>query len=387
VRAVKRFLPATLAILFLFCGFLLSRAAGTDSDPLITLSFLSTKFSAAVGQRADSAWKPLADQIATKLAAKKNDVLNQIDKTTLINQIAALYIERTGGASGGFTPRFSGVTLKKGDTITGGVGTGLILRVGSAQLSGAAGTAVVNVTAGTELKAGANVPGNQYCLLLAADGTGFTITSDTATVAVDGSYRVTPAYTPRYTDLADALFAMKLFQGTPTGYNLTRSATRLEALVMMIRLFGEEEAALKCTDATPFTDLPDWGKPYVAYAYGRGYTKGTSAKLFSPNSTITPEQYMTFVLRALGYSDASGGDFVWNQSLTYAVQIRLYSAAEISLIRSPFYRDQMVYLSYYALSGKVKGGGGTLLDRLAASGAVAASTAVTAMGKVTRVRP
>jgi len=65
----------------------------------------------------------------------------------------------------------------------------------------------------------------------------------------------------------------------------------------------------------------------------------------------------------------------------------LFSSAEIALIRNPFYRDQMVFVSYYALSGPLKGGSGTLLDRLTGSGAVSAATAKTAMDKVTRTRP
>ena len=384
---MRRVLPTILAVLFLFGAFILSRAAGTGSDPLITLSFLNSKFSTAVGQRADTVWKPLADQYAGKIAGRKSETLKRISKAELADYIADRYIARIGGVRGGFTTRFTDFSLKKGDTVTGGAGTGLILRAGGAQISGGAGKTVVNVSAGAELKAGAAAPKGQYCLLLAADSSGFTVTSDTATVAVDGSYRITPAYAPQYNDLADALFAMKLFLGTPTGYNLARPATRLEGLVMMLRLFGEEEAALGCTDSCPFTDLPDWGRPYVAYAYGKGYTNGTSAAKFTPGASITPEQYMSFILRALGYSDAAGGDFVWNKSLDYAVWIGLFSSAEVSMIRNPFYRDQMVYLSYYALSGKVKGGGGTLLDRLIGGGAVSAAAAGEAMGKVTRVRP
>ena len=67
---------------------------------------------------------------------------------------------------------------------------------------------------------------------------------------------------------------MGLFLGTDHGYELDRAATRVEGVVMLIRMLGEEEAALAYTGAQPFRDVPEWASKYVAYAYGMGYTKG-----------------------------------------------------------------------------------------------------------------
>ena len=102
---------------------------------------------------------------------------------------------------------------------------------------------------------------------------------------------------------ADKLNALGLFLGTGTGYDLEGQATRLHGLVMLIRLLGEEDAAKSCTDPCPFLDVPDWGKPYAAYAYKKGYTNGVSATAFDPDSKINFVSYVTFLLRALGYDE------------------------------------------------------------------------------------
>ncbi len=381
---MKKRLTAILAISFLFCGLVMARGtAGTSSDPLVTLSYLNEKFDAAVAQKASARWKAKADQIAKKLGESKASLTKGIAGGGSVEEAAARYLAAVGGSSRQFTP----VTLKKGQVITGNLGTALILRAGSGKIAGAGGKVAVNVSAGKDIASGATVPANQYILLVANDGTGFSVTSAQATVAVKGTYKVTSAYSAQYTDLADALNAMKLFLGSPTGYNLERAGTRLEGVVMMIRLLGEEKAALAYTGENPYKDVPDWGKQYAAYAYGKGYAFGTSAGKFTPGTAMKPEEYTTLVLRALGYDDREKGEFSWDKSLAFAVQQGLYSTAEMSAVKNPFYRDQMVYLSYYALSCKLAGKEETLLGRLTAAGVVDRATSSAAMDNVTRKRP
>ena len=91
----------------------------------------------------------------------------------------------------------------------------------------------------------------------------------------------------------------------PPDFALGRELTREEALAIVIRLTGAEEEAYQGNWATPFTDVSSWARPYVGYAYEHGMTKGTSTTAFSGTKTVTSEQYLTFLLRALGYSDES----------------------------------------------------------------------------------
>ena len=98
--------------------------------------------------------------------------------------------------------------------------------------------------------------------------------------------------------------------GTPN-FDLGRTPNRFEAVTMLVRLLGKEDEANAGTWNTPFTDLVPWAKPYVGYAYAHGLTNGTGAATFGGTGEVNAAQFITFVLRALGYSDAEG-DFRWD---------------------------------------------------------------------------
>ena len=51
------------------------------------------------------------------------------------------------------------------------------------------------------------------------------------------------AFAANYTNCADSLHEMGLFQGTQNGYDLDRTPTRAEAAVMLVRLLGKEAEA------------------------------------------------------------------------------------------------------------------------------------------------
>ena len=105
------------------------------------------------------------------------------------------------------------------------------------------------------------------------------------------------------TEEADKLNSLGLFLGSGSGYDLERAPTRAEGLVMLIRMLGEEAEAKNCPYTHPFHDVPAWADRYAAWAYSKGYTKGTSATTFTPNANITAAEYITFMLRALGYGN------------------------------------------------------------------------------------
>lgn len=117
---------------------------------------------------------------------------------------------------------------------------------------------------------------------------------------------------------ANALYELELFKGVGTNsdgtpdFDLDRAPTRNEALTMLVRLLGKENEALFGAWNIPFTDVADWAKPYVGYAYTNGLTIGTSATTFGGDDTVTASQYITFILRALGYE--SDTDFQWDQA-------------------------------------------------------------------------
>lgn len=163
---------------------------------------------------------------------------------------------------------------------------------------------------------------------------------------------------------AQALNAMGLFSGTGTdergnpNYELERQPTRQEAITMLVKLVGGTEESSKGGWNTPFTDVDDWAKNWVGYAYAKGLTAGTSPATFGANDKTTAAQFLTFVLKALGYD--ANSDFSWDNAWPLAEQVGI-SNGEYNA-QTVFSRGDMALISYRALGAKVKGTDTLLYD-------------------------
>lgn len=172
-------------------------------------------------------------------------------------------------------------------------------------------------------------------------------------------------------EAAQALFDLGLFKGKGTDeagapiFALGDVPNRAEGITMLVRLLGREEAAQAGDWAIPFTDVADWAKPYVGYAWANGLTKGVSDTEFGSTAPVSAAQYLTFVLRALGYDDAAG-DFSWDASAAFADEIGLTHGEYAQ--GGDFLRSDIAVISYDALSAELKGGGETLLEAIGLSG-------------------
>lgn len=126
-------------------------------------------------------------------------------------------------------------------------------------------------------------------------------------------------YSERQERIADALYHVELFKGTNLGYELGRELNRVEGITLLVRMLGMEETAMSKTYNLPFTDVADWAKPYVGYAYENGITNGVSATEFGSATTMTDYMFITLTLRALGYTDkGTAPQFVWNEPYVLA---------------------------------------------------------------------
>ena len=172
-------------------------------------------------------------------------------------------------------------------------------------------------------------------------------------------------------EAANRLHSLGLFQGvgqnadgTPN-FALDRAPTRAEAITMFVRLIGASEAANAGTWQTPFTDVPNWALPYVGYAYTEGLTNGIGPTTFGSNQSATATQYLTFILRALGY--ISGEDFQWNRAweLTDSKSI---TDGRFNAGTTQFLRGDVAVVSFDALSATFKGSNQTLYAYLIAAG-------------------
>ena len=174
------------------------------------------------------------------------------------------------------------------------------------------------------------------------------------------------AFAANYTNCADSLHEMGLFQGTQNGYDLDRTPTRAEASVMLVRLLGKEAEAKTLTYTAPFTDLKGWEKPYVQYLYSNGLANGTNRTTFHPTGKCTAQMYAVFLLRALGYSDTA--DFSYANAIEAAREQGIYDTGIINV--QNFLRDDAAAASYTVLSVSPKNSEGTLLDQLVSENAI-----------------
>ena len=164
---------------------------------------------------------------------------------------------------------------------------------------------------------------------------------------------------------AEELYELGLFRGVgdlPDGspnFDLDRTPNRAEALVMLVRLLGAEEEALTGQYTHPFTD-PGWAGAYIGYAYTNGITNGVSATEYGSRSDVKPYQFLTFVLRALGY-----GDVDWKNPYPLADAIGLYYPTG-----DGFCRADAALICLDALDCKLNGQDTTLRAKLIESGVI-----------------
>lgn len=333
--------------------------AGTAGNPLISLDWLRETF----------------------IPGAISDGENEVDKDTedLENEIQNL------------GPQGSEQRVKRSDMLWLESGSMLTVLAGELSLSSSSQGAVVDTTAGSEvtLEDGQAIVNNHRYLAAEASRIAFSVKSDTAVVRLSGNHEVKPSGEIDYNAMADSLNAMGMFRGSDvpygSGYDLESAPTRIQGLVMFLRLLGEEQAALSYPGSgITFADVPEWALPYVAYAYDKGYTKGQEIDeqwrvIFGSEAPLAARDYVTFLLRALGYTDGNG--FQWETAITDARGLGvLTEGEEEKLTNQPFLRAQVAYLSFIVLSAHTAGGEGeTLLNQLTTSGSVSAAAASSAM--------
>ncbi len=170
-----------------------------------------------------------------------------------------------------------------------------------------------------------------------------------------------------YEEQAGILNELGLFRGTDNGYQLEKNFTRAEGATMLVRLLGKEEEALALTEYEhPFEDVRGhWAEAYVAYCYINRITKGTSKVEFSPEAQMPADEYITLVLRSLGYKNV--------QPDNAGIAAAEYSLADSNIVKNllenNFTRDNMVFISYRALMVHSLSGE-TLAQRLIENGTI-----------------
>lgn len=167
------------------------------------------------------------------------------------------------------------------------------------------------------------------------------------------------------------LYDIGLIKGDGKDLQLKQLTTRAQAAVMVVRLLGAEEETMNMKYTHPFLDVPKWADPYVGYLYQRGIVNGVSADHFGSDVSISASQYMTFMLRLIGYND-SEGDFVWNQSIKKAFELGIINENDYQWYPgiNNFLREHMFRFTYDILGAQYQQSGESLLKNLIDLGVV-----------------
>ena len=132
------------------------------------------------------------------------------------------------------------------------------------------------------------------------------------------------AYTGEQLNTADALNHLGLFLGTGTGYELDAELTRAQGITLLVRMLGKEAEAVSLPYTAPFTDVDEWAKPYVNYAWLHSITNGVSDVRFDSEGVMTDFMFLTLTLRALGYKDSGENpQFAWDNPYALAKSVGL----------------------------------------------------------------
>lgn len=141
-------------------GIMAAGGAGSQSDPLVTLSYLTDTFTTQVMDKVD------------KLIAERN--------TKLASELEGGGASVSGGA-------YASVTLSAGQTMTGETGCEVLLLSGTATCSASASPAMTDATSGGSINNGAALQPNHLYLMT---GRRSVTTSGGASLLVRGSYAV-----------------------------------------------------------------------------------------------------------------------------------------------------------------------------------------------------
>jgi len=178
-------------------------------------------------------------------------------------------------------------------------------------------------------------------------------------------------------EAAMRLYYLGMITGTGVNINggvefaLNRGLSRLEAAVFAVRLMGEEGNAVDARYSHPYNDVPDWASAYVGYMYNCGllnYINGTS---YMPNAAVSCDEFMSYMLYALGYRMYSG-----DYTLLNAAALSRDAGICVTAEDEPLTRGGACMAMYNTLRSTMKNSDRVLSDRLVEKNAVQYQDAV-----------
>ena len=295
----RKVMLAMLALVMIMCCIciMLTGAAGTSSDPLISVSYLYQKLT-----------PKLQETIGVDLKA-------QLSKTEeeLSSRLDVLWFP--GSLEGEFSPQFTTLDLTDGDVIELRSFASFVLLRGEAKTMILEGE-LLDLSTGASCADGSLL--SLHHRYIAAENTKVRIRTygSHPEGLVDGEYRIDhDSLIPmeeRYLDVEDSFWAAPYIWrlselGVVNGVEEHRFApkeivTRGSFVTILGRLKGVD--TLQYADV-PFTDVApeDWYGPYVSWAADYGVTLGYDDGSFRPGENISREQMAVMLYRYICAGD------------------------------------------------------------------------------------
>ena len=163
---------------------------------------------------------------------------------------------------------------------------------------------------------------------------------------------------PKFEDIAEtdyekainALVGLGVITGYEDGtFRPERVVTRAEMAKLIVEVLGYGD--LVAGSKSNFTDTQGhWADPWIALAAGRGLVVGTGDGKFTPDRTVSYDEAITMIVRALGYTDASNE----LKNMTWPTNFKVKAAElgitkDVKLVSTGADRGGVAQLLYNAL--------------------------------------
>lgn len=175
-RWIPRLAAGTLVTVTLLGVALAAGQQGTQSDPLVTLSYLTTKVTPEI-----------MTQVDAKVTAREKALIDQLN-AAISGYTKQVEDKLKGANSGGTSAAFTVVDIAAGQRLNAGVGCELMLRVGSATVSSASAPALIDMTDGAGNWDGSALVQNH--LYMATIEGRSVVAQDAVKLLVRGSYTI-----------------------------------------------------------------------------------------------------------------------------------------------------------------------------------------------------
>ena len=286
-----------LGLLAVLCSVALA-AGGTAGDPLISLSYLNNTYLPSLLSQVDN-------QIKNAYTDSNQSAVDSLEKVN-----TALKAQVNDSDSGwSYSENYNCDQYQQSDVIEISSGSQLLFLAGSAALSSDSDS-VIDVSAGTELSAGAVLQANHRYLAGEGGNASVTVVSDAAFLGEMGQYKVSESskkVTPFtdlvssswYYDAANYVYQNGLFNGVSANqFAPADLVTRSMVATVLYRQAGKPSAS---DVSASFSDVTagTWYETPVKWASSCGVIKGVGENIFAPNSNVTREQIVVMLYRYL----------------------------------------------------------------------------------------